>query len=110
MSSEKKQVWRFTFGCGQHNAGYCQPILGTFESAREKMFSMYGPEWCFQYSEKQWEDQANWQELVEELKGLDLDAKLCGVIHIINDGLADVVQSDETRILYGEEFVYEEFF
>ena len=59
-------------------------------------------------SEKQWEDQANWQELVEELKGLDLDAKLCGVIHIINDGLADVVQSDETRILYGDEYIYEE--
>lgn len=59
-------------------------------------------------SEKQWEDQTNWQELVEELKGLDLDAKLCGVIHIINDGLADVVQSDETRILYGDEYIYEE--
>lgn len=59
-------------------------------------------------SEKHWEDQANWQELVEELKGLDLDAKLCGVIHIINDGLADVVQSDETRILYGDEYIYEE--
>lgn len=59
-------------------------------------------------SEKQWEDQANWQELVEELKGLDLDAKLCGVIHIINDGLADVVKSDETRILYGDEYIYEE--
>ena len=59
-------------------------------------------------SEKNWEDQANWQELVEELKGLDLDAKLCGVIHIINDGLADVVQSDETRILYGDEYIYEE--
>lgn len=59
-------------------------------------------------SEKQWENQANWQELVEELKGLDLDAKLCGVIHIINDGLADVVQSDETRILYGDEYIYEE--
>ena len=59
-------------------------------------------------SEKQWEDQANWQELVEELKGLDLDAKLCGVIHIINDGLADVVHSDETRILYGNEYIYEE--
>lgn len=59
-------------------------------------------------SEKQWEDQANWQELVEELKDLDLDAKLCGVIHIINDGLADVVQSDETRILYGDEYIYEE--
>ena len=37
-----------------------------------------------------------------------MSAKLCGVIHIINDGLADVVQSDETRILFGDEYIYEE--
>ena len=30
------------------------------------------------------------------------------VLHIINDGLADIVQSDETRILYGQEYIYEE--
>ena len=54
------------------------------------------------------EEKANWTELVEILKNLDLSAKLCGVIHIINDGLADVVQSDETRILFGDEYIYEE--
>lgn len=37
MSSEKKQVWRFTFGSGQYNEGYCQPIFGTFASARAEM-------------------------------------------------------------------------
>ena len=30
------------------------------------------------------------------------------MLHIINDGLADVVQSDETRMLFGEEYIYEE--
>ena len=29
-------------------------------------------------------------------------------MHIINDGIADVVQSDETRVLYGDEFIYED--
>ena len=28
-------------------------------------------------------------------------------MHIINDSLSDVVQSDETRILYGQDFFYE---
>ena len=30
------------------------------------------------------------------------------MLQIINDGLADVVQSDETRVLYGEDVIYEE--
>ena len=47
-------------------------------------------------SDKECEEKAQWNELVEELKKLDLTAKLCGVMHIINDGLADVVKSDET--------------
>lgn len=54
------------------------------------------------------EEKAQWQQLVEKLQQLDLEAKLCGVLHIINDGLADVVQSDETRVLYGDEYIYEE--
>lgn len=54
------------------------------------------------------EEKAQWQQLAEKLQQLDLEAKLCGVLHIINDGLADVVQSDETRVLYGDEYIYEE--
>lgn len=59
-------------------------------------------------SDAEMEKKADLMGLVEEIKALDLSAKLCGVIHIINDGLADVVQSDETRVLYGNEYVYEE--
>lgn len=59
-------------------------------------------------SDEEMEKKADLMSLVEEIKALDLSAKLCGVIHIINDGLADVVQSDETRVLYGQEYVYEE--
>ena len=59
-------------------------------------------------SDAEMEKKADFMGLVEEIKALDLSAKLCGVIHIINDGLADVVQSDETRVLYGQEYVYEE--
>lgn len=39
---------------------------------------------------------------------LPLEGKVAGVLHISNDSLADVVQSDETRILYGQDFFYEE--
>ncbi len=59
-------------------------------------------------SDSNYEEQAKLTELVEALENLDLKAKLCGVMHIINDGIADVVQSDETRVLYGDEFIYED--
>lgn len=43
-----------------------------------------------------------------KLLGLDLEGKIAGILHITNDAVADVVQSDETRILYGKDFFYEE--
>lgn len=59
-------------------------------------------------SDEEWEKNAQWSQLAVLLQDLDLDAELCGVLHIINDGLADVVKSDETRILFGQEYIYEE--
>ena len=41
------------------------------------------------------------------LLGLDLDGDIKGILHIINDGLADVVRSDRTDILYGDDFITE---
>ena len=47
------------------------------------------------------------EPLVSELLGLELEGKIVGILHILNDSLADVVKSDETRILYGQDFFYE---
>ena len=47
------------------------------------------------------------EPLVSELLGLELKGKIVGILHILNDSLADVVKSDETRILYGQDFFYE---
>jgi len=38
----------------------------------------------------------------------ELSGVLAGILHITNDSLADVVQSDHTEILYGRDFIYEE--
>lgn len=46
--------------------------------------------------------------LVEALLALPLEGKIVGILHILNDSLSDVVQSDETRILYGQDYFYEE--
>lgn len=37
-----------------------------------------------------------------------LQGKFAGILHIANDSLADVVQSDRTDILYGKDYFYEE--
>ena len=42
------------------------------------------------------------------LEGLELEGKIAGILHIRNDSVADVVKSDETRILRGKDFFYEE--
>jgi len=49
----------------------------------------------------------DFSELTERILKLDLEGKVAGILHIINDSLADVVQSDETRILYGQDYFYE---
>ena len=45
--------------------------------------------------------------LVDALLALELEGKIVGILHILNDSLSDVVQSDETRVLYGQEYFYE---
>lgn len=45
--------------------------------------------------------------LVEALLALKLEGKIVGILHILNDSLSDVVQSDETRVLYGQDYFYE---
>lgn len=46
--------------------------------------------------------------LRQKLLQLPLDGKIVGILHTKNDAVADVVQSDETDILYGQDFFYEE--
>ena len=47
------------------------------------------------------------EPLVQELLDLELEGKIVGILHILNDSLSDVVRSDETKILYGQDFFYE---
>ena len=58
------------------------------------------------------EENAIEQEIIDGLKQklleLTLQGSIVGILHIRNDAVADVVRSDETRILYGQDFFYEE--
>lgn len=45
--------------------------------------------------------------LVDALLELEIEGKIVGILHILNDSLSDVVQSDETRVLYGQDYFYE---
>lgn len=48
------------------------------------------------------------QPLKDALLSLSLEGRIVGILHILNDSLSDVVRSDETRILYGQDYFYEE--
>jgi 23S rRNA (uracil1939-C5)-methyltransferase len=45
--------------------------------------------------------------LTNALLKLELTGKIVGILHTKNDSLADVVQSDETIILFGQDYFYE---
>lgn len=50
----------------------------------------------------------DWAPLVERLLALPLSGQIVGILHIINDSPSDVVRSDETRLLWGQDHFYEE--
>ena len=53
------------------------------------------------------QEEHDMEPLKEELLKLPLEGKIVGIMHIINDSFSDVVRSDETRILYGQDCFYE---
>ncbi|HJA92227.1 MAG TPA: 23S rRNA (uracil(1939)-C(5))-methyltransferase RlmD [Candidatus Eisenbergiella merdipullorum] len=42
------------------------------------------------------------------LENLGLEGRIAGILHIRNDSVADVVKSDETTVLRGQDYFYEE--
>lgn len=44
---------------------------------------------------------------VQALLNLSLTGKITGILHIVNDSVADVVKSDVTKVLYGQDFFNE---
>ena len=47
------------------------------------------------------------EPLKEKLLQLTLEGRIVGILHIFNDALSDVVKSDETKILFGQDCFYE---
>ena len=50
----------------------------------------------------------NMDGFVSALLSQSLDGNIVGILHTVNDSLADVVQSDRTDILFGQNYFYEE--
>ncbi len=48
------------------------------------------------------------REYRDMLLELPVEGTYAGILHMLNDSMSDIVQSDETRILYGQDFFYEE--
>ena len=54
------------------------------------------------------QENPDFSELTRRLLDLSLEGKIVGILHIINDALSDTVRSDETILLYGKDYFYEE--
>ena len=51
---------------------------------------------------------ADMQPLVDKLLALPMEGRITGILHVINDSLSDVVASDRTILLWGQDYFYEE--
>jgi len=47
-------------------------------------------------------------DLADELLKLELEGKITGILHMTCDGLADVVRSEKTSVLFGRNYIYDE--
>ena len=47
-------------------------------------------------------------KFADMINGLELKGNVVSILHTINDGLADAVQCDDMRILYGVDYLHEE--
>ncbi|MEY8354882.1 23S rRNA (uracil(1939)-C(5))-methyltransferase RlmD [Lachnospiraceae bacterium 54-53] len=54
------------------------------------------------------QEEPDLKPFTDMLLGLPLNGRIVGILHTLNDSLADVVQSDRTDILYGQDYFYEE--
>lgn len=48
------------------------------------------------------------EALAEQLLKLKLEGQLVGILHTYNDSQADVVKSDQMKVLYGRDYIFEE--
>ncbi len=58
--------------------------------------------------ESGWYGKWKLDKLVCKLRELPLNGSIAGILHMINDGLADVVKSDRIEVLYGRDYLIEE--
>ena len=54
------------------------------------------------------QDTLDEDEFVKLLNNIDLDGKISGILHTINDNLADAVKVDTMNLLYGRDYIMEE--
>lgn len=66
------------------------------------------PESCMAVTCEQIEEYLDTAGWLKKLQALTLHGRIAGVLLTVNDGLADVVQSDATYLLYGQDYIYEE--
>ncbi|MEE8886478.1 MAG: 23S rRNA (uracil(1939)-C(5))-methyltransferase RlmD [Eubacteriales bacterium] len=48
------------------------------------------------------------KELADRILKLPLEGRITGILHTVNDSVADVIRNDRTDVLWGRDFFYEE--
>ncbi len=54
------------------------------------------------------QEEVRLEEFKELLLGLDLEGEIVGILHTINDGVADVVKADSLSLVWGRDYIMED--
>ncbi|MCD7841325.1 MAG: 23S rRNA (uracil(1939)-C(5))-methyltransferase RlmD, partial [Lachnospiraceae bacterium] len=80
-------------------------LTGQMEKFAEQMGNLTGQ------MEKLAEQKVNltelWNEYTKAILSLQLEGRIAGILHMLNNSVADVVQSEQTTVLYGQDYFYE---
>jgi len=52
--------------------------------------------------------EADLDEFVAELSAVNLDGQIVGILHAVNDGVADAVKNENVKILHGRDYFFDE--
>jgi len=88
----KKEIYTFTFGANQPNAGGCVQIkASSFTRARDEMTRLHGDFWSSGY------DEATWKKIVELTRknGIRPEQPICQTIELEDDILETVAKFNE---------------
>ncbi|MCC8104970.1 MAG: class I SAM-dependent RNA methyltransferase [Clostridiales bacterium] len=111
QSTGEVLVCLVTAGAGAEYSGSKPEVTSENRKKDEEPANLPQMENLTEQMEKLVEQKVNltelWNEYTKAILSLQLEGRIAGILHMRNNSVADVVQSEQTTVLYGQDYFYE---